>query len=172
MPHLRNRNSCAIPNPSSTAPNHNFNLSQMVYHKTNDTYTRPSNQTLKSNRRWYNKGVYQKKQYKTPHCKNCELRAKCTTSKSARIVERHEFSHALDRNRTAIKNNHNIYSQRRSLVEHPFGTMKRAWGFDHIMTKKTMKHASADVGFIFIAYNLKRILNAVDLREQKEKRYC
>ncbi|MFT6879909.1 MAG: hypothetical protein ACJARG_000836, partial [Arcticibacterium sp.] len=33
------------------------------------------------------------------------------------------------------------------------------WGFDHIMTKKSMKHASADVGFIFLAYNLKRILN-------------
>ncbi len=41
--------------------------------------------------------------------------------------------------------------------------MKRQWGFDHIMTKKTKKRASADVGFIFIAYNLKRIINCIGL---------
>jgi hypothetical protein len=31
------------------------------------------------------------------------------------------------------------------------------------MTKKSIKHASADVGLIFTAYNLKRIFNLVDL---------
>lgn len=153
----------AIPNPASTAPDHNFNLDKMIYNKINDTYTCPANQTLTSNGKWYLKRVYRVKQYKTSHCKNCELRTKCTTSKSARIVERHEFSHALDRNRKAIKQNPQIYYQRQSLVEHPFGTMKRSWGFDHIMTKKSMKHASTDVGFIFIAYNLKRILNIIGI---------
>ena len=44
-------------------------------------------------------------------------------------------------------------------MEHPFGTIKRQWGFDHIMTKKTKQRASADIGFIFIAYNLKPIWN-------------
>ena len=29
--------------------------------------------------------------------------------------------------------------------------------------RKTIKHASADVGFIFIAYNLKRILNILGI---------
>ena len=46
-------------------------------------------------------------------------------------------------------------------MEHPFGTMKRQWGFDHIMTKKTKARASADVGFIFIAYNLRRLFNII-----------
>ena len=48
-------------------------------------------------------------------------------------------------------------------MEHPFGTMKRQWGFDHIMTKKSMERAAADVGFIFIAYNLKRIMNIIGI---------
>jgi len=39
--------------------------------------------------------------------------------------------------------------------------MKRQWGFDYILTKKTKARASADVGFIFIAYNLRRIFNIV-----------
>ena len=43
-------------------------------------------------------------------------------------------------------------------MEHPFGTIKRQWGFNHIVTKKTINRASSDVGLIFIAYNLKRIL--------------
>ena len=30
------------------------------------------------------------------------------------------------------------------------------------MTKKTKKHASADVGLMFTAYNLRRIMNIVD----------
>ena len=39
--------------------------------------------------------------------------------------------------------------------------MKRQWGFDYIMTKKTKARASADVGFIFIAYNLRRLFNII-----------
>jgi len=46
--------------------------------------------------------------------------------------------------------------------------MKRAWGFDHIMTKKLKERASADVGFIFIAYNLKRIMNIIGINQLME----
>jgi hypothetical protein len=44
---------------------------------------------------------------------------------------------------------------------HSFGTIKRQWGFDHILSRKGKKRASADVGFILIAYNPKRILNLI-----------
>jgi hypothetical protein len=40
---------------------------------------------------------------------------------------------------------------------------KRQWGFNYIMTKKTIKRAEADVGFIFIVYNLRRILNIIGI---------
>jgi len=53
--------------------------------------------------------------------------------------------------------------QRQAIVEHPFGTIKRQWGFDHIMTKKTKEIASADVGFICIAYHLKRMMNIIGI---------
>jgi len=44
--------------------------------------------------------------------------------------------------------------------------------FDHIITKKTMKHASTDMGFIFIAYNLKRILNILGITALMELFVC
>jgi hypothetical protein len=35
-------------------------------------------------------------------------------------------------------------------------------GFYYVITKKGMKRASADLGFMFIAYNLCRIINLLD----------
>jgi transposase len=157
-----------VPDPASNAPDKAYNVSEFKYNKQEDTYTCPAGNTLTTNGNWYNKRSYQVKQYKTPNCKNCPVRASCTTSKSQRIIERHEFAEALEINKRNIAKNPEIYAQRQAIVEHPFGTMKRAWGFDHIMTKKSKEHASADVGFIFIAYNLKRIMNIIGISQLME----
>jgi hypothetical protein len=53
-------------------------------------------------------------------------------------------------------------------VEHPFGTMKRQWGFSYILTKKGTERASVDVGFMFFAYNLRRIGNILTMNRLKE----
>lgn len=152
-----------IPNPASNAPDKAYNLSKFIYNKEQDTYTCPAGQTLKTNGNWYNKRVYRVKQYKTKNCKSCPVKDSCTKAKYQRIIERHEFAEALEINKQNIAENPEIYAQRQSIVEHPFGTMKRQWGFDHIMTKKSIKRAAADVGFIFIAYNLKRIVNIIGM---------
>jgi len=51
----------------------------------------------------------------------------CTKAKYQKIIERHEFSEALEINKSNIAKNPKIYAQRQALVEHPFGTMKRQW---------------------------------------------
>jgi hypothetical protein len=53
-------------------------------------------------------------------------------------------------------------------VEHPYGTIKRQWGFSYILTKKGKARAGADVGFMLIAYNLRRIGNILTLNLLKE----
>jgi transposase len=40
--------------------------------------------------------------------------------------------------------------------------------FYYIMTKKTMKRASADIGLVFTAYNLRRIMNLIDHKTLKK----
>ena len=152
-----------VPNPAGTAPNKAYNVSEFKYNKEQDYYTCPAGQVLKTNGNWYQKKSYQVKQYKTKNCKNCLVKNLCTKAKYQKIIERHEFAEALEINKQNIAKKPEIYAQRQAIVEHPFGTMKRQWGFDHIMTKKTKKRASADVGFIFIAYNLKRIINSIGL---------
>ena len=44
-------------------------------------------------------------------------------------------------------------------MEHPDGTIERQWGFNYILTKKGMDRASADVGFMIVAYNLVILIN-------------
>jgi hypothetical protein len=154
-----------VPNPASNAPDKTYNVSEFRYNKELDYYTCPAGEILKTNENWYNKRAYRVKQYKTKNCKKCPVKDLCTKAKYQKIIERHEFSEALEINKSNIAKNPEIYAQRQALVEHPFGTMKRQWGFDHIMTKKTIKRASADVGFIFIAYNLKRIMNIIGLEK-------
>ncbi|MBN2613134.1 MAG: hypothetical protein JXB00_16395, partial [Bacteroidales bacterium] len=54
-----------------------------------------------------------------------------------------------------------------AIVEHPYGTIKRQWGYSYVITKQYMQRASADVGFIMIAYNLMRIMNIVGVERLK-----
>jgi hypothetical protein len=67
-----------------------------------------------------------------------------------------------------IENNYEVYRRRQAIVEHPYGVIKRQWDFFYIMNKKTIKHASDDVGLIFTVYNLKRIFNLIDQNELKQ----
>lgn len=160
----------AIPAVSSHAPHPLFDLEQFTYIPKKDHYRCPMGKILRSNGRWYNssrEGGSRFKQYKTTGCKRCHFRSSCTKSSNGRILQRSENAHLTDQNRERITKNPDIYRKRQSIVEHPFGTIKRQWGFDHIMTKKTKEHASADVGLIFIAYNLKRLMNLLSPAELK-----
>jgi len=153
----------SIPSPASNAPNKKYNVSEFIYNNQDDTYCCPAAEILRSNGNWYKKRNYNVKQYKTNKCKDCLVKDQCTRSKSQRLIERHEFAEALKKNKEALINNPEIYKQRQAIVEHPFGTMKRQWGFDHIMTKKTKERASSDVGLIFIAYNLRRLISIIGI---------
>ncbi len=53
--------------------------------------------------------------------------------------------------------------------KHPYVTINRQWGYNYILAKKRKELASSDVGFMFIAYNLRRIINIIG---QKRLREC
>ena len=145
---------------ASQAPDPKYNSEHFAYNKENDTYTCPQGNTLKSNGSTYKGRNYRFKQYKTNTCKYCPVRALCTTSKAnGKIIQRSEFQQYIKQNAQRVAKNPKAYKRRQAIVEHPYGTMKRQWGFNHITTKRTKLRASVDVGFIFIAYNLTRIWN-------------
>lgn len=159
---------------SSMAPHPDYNLDKFVYNEANDTFTCPQGHTMLTNGHWHIKnrnrvGVrkqepLQMKQYKTDACRTCPVYDLCTRAKDkrGRVIERTAYAHLVEANRKRMEEHYKLYQKRQMIVEHPFGIIKRQWGFYYIMTKKTMKRASADVGLIFTAFNLRRIFNILD----------
>lgn len=122
--------------------------------------------TLLSNGNWYQKNRGKSftlvKHYKTNACDSCVAKTLCTRNPKGRLIERSEHAPYVGQNKKNIDADPQTYKKRQAIVEHPYGTIKRQWGFYHILTKKGIKRASADVGLMFIAYNLRRIMNILD----------
>ena len=163
---------CDVPGVSSFAPDEAYNMEQFTYDEYNDTYSCPQGEILTTNGNEYQKNTrtnsYAVKHYKTTACQSCPVRSSCTKSPRGRLIERNEFTPYIEQNKQNIASRPAIYKKRQSMVEHPYGTIKRQWGFYYIITKKGIKRASADVGFMFIAYNLRRLMNIIDKSEFKK----
>ena len=156
----------AIPGTSSNAPDPNYNMNHFIYDEPGDTYCCPQNHILKTNGNWYKKISHYKhylvKHYKTNACLACPARKFCTQNLKGRVIERNEYAPYVEINRLNIQADPATYKKRQSIAEHPYGTIKRQWGFYYVITKKGIKRASADVGFMFVAYNLRRLMNIID----------
>lgn len=154
----------AIPDApgNNHAPDLQYDVEQFIYNEEKDIYTCPEGAELKTNGSWYEKKGLRFKQYKTRACRNCPVKAQCTTAKEhGRMIQRSEYAAYIEQNRINIIQKQHLYKNRKAIVEHPFGTIKRQWGFDYILTKKGMRRASADVGLMFTAYNLRRLINII-----------
>ncbi len=162
----------AIPGAGSHAPDPAFDIEHFVYDKLFDSYTCPAGQTLTTNGIEYiknsSKTNYTVKHYKTNECRKCPFAKQCTKNKNGRILERSEYADLIHANKLRLDSNKNTYLRRQAIVEHPYGTIKRQWGYSYIMTKELMKRASADVGLIFVAYNLRRMMNILGPDKLKE----
>ena len=163
-------------------PVRGYHLEDFTYHKGSDTYTCPEGHTLSTNGHWYKK-VYVRseqtkstsyfKHYKTNKCLRCPVMHFCTVLKGGRVIERSEYAEALEGNNKRIKQHKEIYLRRQQIVEHPFGTIKRWWGYSYTLLKGLEK-VSADLGLVYLCYNLKRVMNILSpkkmlLRLQMER---
>ncbi|QQS31374.1 MAG: transposase [Sphingobacteriales bacterium] len=163
----------AIPEHASHTPDPNYDITHFTYNKENDTYTCPQNETLTTNGTWYSKqrnngAATKMKHYLSEACLTCPMQGNCTKNPKGRLVERSEYAEYIEQNKANIEADKETCKKRQCIIEHPFGTIKRQWGFNYIMTKRTKERASADVGLMFIAYNLRRLMNIKDKKAFKE----
>ena len=103
--------------------------------------------------------VYRFKTYRTNGCKNCSLKLHCTKL-NKRIIHRSEYQDAVDLNNENIRQNPDYYKRRQSICEHPFGTIKRQWGYTYILMKGLQK-VDGEMNLIMLVYNLRRTLSLV-----------
>lgn len=149
-----------------------FLSEQFIYNKEQDSYTCPAGETLTSLGTWHNKNgdagetSYRFKTYRTDGCKTCSLKTNCTKL-NKRIIHRSEYQDAVDRNNANIRNNPDYYKKRQSICEHPFGTIKRQWGYTYTLMKGLQK-VNGEMNLIMLAYNFKRTLSIVGFAKMLE----
>jgi hypothetical protein len=103
-------------------------------------------------------------------CRQCACR--CTKAEVyiyQFVMNETEFSKDYCDNDLAVKQIHikarkEISAQRKCIVEHPFGTVKRNMDAGYCLLKGKAK-VTAEFSLVFLAYNLKRVINIVGIRK-------
>ncbi|MDR2571161.1 MAG: IS1182 family transposase [Oscillospiraceae bacterium] len=103
--------------------------------------------------------------HNTEACKTCTCR--CTKQEGAFryqfVMNKDDFSQEYNDEDLTVKQIHikpkkEIYEQRKSIVEHPFGTIKRSMDGSYCLLKGKEK-VKGEFSLTFLAYNLKRVIN-------------
>jgi transposase len=158
----------AIPRQTVHAPDPAYDAENFTYVPEGDYYICPQNQHLTTTGKWHKAPAYYFRRYATTACKYCTAKDLCSKARYGKGIHRSEFHEYIQLNKEQVELNKALYKRRQAIVEHPYGTIKRQWGFSYIMTKKSLKRASADVGLMMTAYNLRRIINILGTDRCKE----
>ena len=158
--------------PSVKHITNEFLAESFCYDKASDTYTCPAGAVLQSLGRWHNKKgeanetSYRFKTYRTDACKKCPLKHQCTKLPK-RIIQRRQYQDAVDINDNNIRQNPQYYKRRQAICEHPFGSIKRHWGYTHTLLKGLLK-VNAEMNLIMFCYNFLRTKNILGFTKMRE----
>lgn len=142
-----------------------FYNDRFTYDKGKDTYVCPAGKELHYYRIRKEKGEIIGYDYRNfTVCKDCDFKSNCTKSQKGRTIFRHRDQDFLDTINIKTEQNMDLYKQRQMIVEHPFGTIKRGWGAYYFLTRGIVS-VSAETSLSYFAYNLKRVINILGVKE-------
>ena len=162
---------CPEPSHPAKTGDMNFSKSAFTYNPDSDTYTCPNKQTLNflRNSTETRRGVTNKyKIYSCNACTTCPYLDKCTKSVNGRMIKRNIEEDKITEINNEYKKDSSFYKLRKELVEHPFGTIKFNLGLSHVFVKGLNRVASWSAS-VFLAYNLKRVINIVGIPKLMEE---
>jgi len=104
-------------------------------------------------------------------CKHCPWVDICVSPGSqkatrGRMLNRNIYEDQMDKNDAEVSARKNEYKRRQAIVEHPFGTIKRQWGYNHTLLKGLEK-VNGEFSIILLCYNLKRVISILGLEGLK-----
>jgi len=142
-----------------------FNRSRFKYIREDDEYACPGGERL-THRTTTTDGDKTIRRYWSSVCGSCAIKAQCTNGRERR-VSRWVHEDVLDRAAKRLRRNPEVMLARRSLVEHPFGTLKSWTSSNHFLTKR-LSGVSTETSLQVLAYNMKRAINLVGTRKIME----
>lgn len=148
---------------NNSTKNNEFRKEKFTYNSEDDTYICPAGERLSFFENTSKNGLRYKK-YKCASCSTCKYQNSCTSSKTGRTLQRWEHENILADVRKSTLENNDVYKQRRCIVEHPFGTIKRTLGYSFFL-RRQKENVDAEAASMFIAYNFKRLLSMFSIQE-------
>ncbi len=142
-----------------------FRADQFHYDPQRDVYGCPQGEELPQRYQTFDKQRHKMmKVYMTAACGACPLRAQCTTSKYGRRLKRWVHQEVIERLQQRNRLRPDLLKLRKTIVEHPFGTIKRTMNQGYFLLRG-IKKVTTEAGLSFLSYNLKRVLNIMGVAE-------
>jgi transposase len=162
---------CYIPmQEQSTKKQDRENGIEFIYNRDNDTFTCSNNRILQIHSRDYKQGDQTYNIYKCHDCIGCPIKNKCTKSKTGRAIKVNVNHEWIDNYREwigKIENKEKV-KQRKTIVEHPFGTIRIMMGKFCFLLRKKHK-VQIEIDLYATAYNLKRLINIENMESLLKK---
>jgi transposase len=136
-----------------------YGKSRFSYDATRDVYLCPAGAALTYRFSTHEKGR-QLRYYRASTCKACALRKQCTRNKGNRTITREEDEALMEAMAARLKAHPEKMKLRKQLCEHPFGTIKRWFGYTHFLLKGLEK-VRTEWSLMTLVYNLKRVFKLV-----------
>src|SRR5208283_5015603 len=136
-----------------------YGKSRFTYDATRDVYVCPAGAALTYRFSTHEKGR-QLRYYRASGCKGCALRKQCTRTKGNRTITREEDEALMEAMAARLKAHPEKMRLRKELCEHPFGTIKRWFGYTYFLLKGLEK-VRTEWSLMTLAYNLKRVFKLV-----------
>jgi len=100
--------------------------------------------------------------YAAKACEKCAIRHKCTRDKGGRRIQRWENERLLEEMAQRLQDQPEKMTQRKAIVEHPFGTIKRSMGQGYFLTRR-LRNVRTEMSLSILAYNMKRVMGLMSI---------
>jgi transposase len=151
------------PNTSANSKLGLFGKEDFVYDAQRDCYRCPAGQDLTFRFETVEQGR-QIRYYSTSACQACPLKPQCTRNKENRRITRWVHEHLMEDMQQRVTDNPEKVNSRKSIVEHPFGTIKRWMDQGYFLTRGLEK-VRGEMSLTVLAYNLKRVISIIGVKD-------
>lgn len=125
-----------------------YDAAQDIYRCPMGCILHPHNKKTAKRRNYFNKSA----------CAACPHREFCTKGeRHYRTITRSQYSEVYEQADKLFAQNLALYKRRQQIVEHPFGTVKRAMQGSYFLLR-TRRKVRGEIALLFLGYDLKRAL--------------
>jgi len=143
-----------------------FTKQDFSYEEEQDCYRCPAGEALTYRYESFEQGR-QIRYYTTSKCRDCSLKAKCTTNARGRRITRWVDEKFLEEMARRVRARPELMRRRQQLSEPPFGTIKRAMGHSYFLMRG-LNQVGAEMSLTVLSYNLKRVINIIGVKKMIE----